>query len=286
MQGQQGIMNPSDKLRVLCVPGSSAGATPMFAKRFIANLPDLFIRQVIVSALVPPIFQSVALLAEVLVSRVDMVIGYQSAKGSFFRAKSAKLSETAYHELTHAGHYAKVGDAWYGNFVSAEINQIIANFGGQNSPYGPATSADAPIIALGESWAYHMEHFLTNARYGAQSPLFIEQGQPYTNNNPVGMLSSNYNLLEDFSPIRNNDPFRWIPQGLFYDMIDDRNDRAASGGITLYPIDLVLGYNNQQFFNALASDIFSLPIYRERLITLNPNNQTTDIRSLFSFYGY
>lgn len=282
---QQGIMTPSDKLRVLCVPGNSGGATPMFAKRFIGNLPESFIRQYIVSALVPPIFQSLTLLAEVLVSRVDMVIGYKSTAGSS-RKNSAQLSETAYHELTHAGHYAKVGNGWYNNFVSAEINQIIANFGGQFSPYGQAGSADAPIIALGESWAYHMGHFLTNARYGSQSPQFNEQGNGYTNNNPVNLLSSNYNLLEDFSPVRNNDPFRWIPQGLFYDMIDDRNDRAASGGITLYPIDLVGGYNNGQFFNTLANDIYSIPEYRERLITLYPNNQTADVRSLFSFYGY
>lgn len=161
----QGIMNPPDKLRVLCVPGNSGGSTPMFAKRFIANLPELFMRQFIVSAVVPPVFQSVTLLAEVLVSRVDMTIGYKSPTSNTSRKNSAEMSETGYHELTHAGHYAKVGNAWWSNFVNAEVNQIIANFGGQYSPYGPSTSADAPIIALGESWAYHIGHFLTNSRY-------------------------------------------------------------------------------------------------------------------------
>lgn len=91
--------------------------------------------------------------------------------------------------------------------------------------------------------------------------------------------------MEDFSPLRTNDPFRWIPQGLYYDMIDARNDFGVSADVLL-PVDLVSDYTNQQFFNALSSDISSLPVYRERLISLNPNNQTDNLRSLFSFYGY
>ncbi len=277
----QFIMNPPDKLRVLCVPGFSTGSAPMFAKRLFANLPDLYIRQYIASAVGSPVFQSIALLAEVLVNRVDLTIGYQAGT-SGFRKTSAVLSETGYHELTHAGHYAKVGNAWYGNFVSAEINQIIASSGSQFSPYGQATSSDAPIIALGESWAYHMGHFLTAARYGGQSPQFNEQGNTYLNGNPVPDLNSNLNLLEDFDPINRRviDPFWWIPQGLYYDMFDVRNETGTP------IIDGVSNYNNQQFFNALDNDISNLPAFRGRLLNENGNSQNIQVTNLFGQYGY
>lgn len=99
------------------------------------------------------------------------------------------------------------------------------------------------------------------------------------------MLNSNLNLLEDFSPNRTADPFNWIPQGLYYDLFDPRNDRAVTGNF-LYPIDLVSGYTNQQFFNALDADINNLPAYRQRLLSENSNSQAANVTSLFSFYRY
>jgi hypothetical protein len=133
------------------------------------------------------------------------------------------------------------------------------------------------------NWAYHIGHFFTAARYGVQSPQFNEQEFGYTNNNPLSDLNSNLNLLEDFSPNRTNDPFRWIPQGLFYDMIDNRNDLNL-GRVLLN--DIVAGYNNQQFFNALDADINNLPASRVRLLNENANNQINGVNQIFTFYGF
>ena len=99
-------------------------------------------------------------------------------------------------------------------------------------------------------------------------------------------LSSNLNLLEDFSPLRTNDPFAWIPQGLYYDLFDNMNDRVVNAGSQIYPIDLVNGYTNHQFFNALDDDITNLPAYRVRLLNENANNQAVNITNLFAFYNY
>lgn len=50
-----------------------------------------------------------------------------------------------------------------------------------------------------------------------------------------------------------NEVFRWIPQGIYYDMIDDRNDLTVP--FPRVPInDEVLNYTNLQFFNALDAD--------------------------------
>ncbi len=140
------------------------------------------------------------------------------------------------------------------------------------------------IIALGESWAYHMGHFLSDRKYGASSSALFEQGQNYNNGSPLPGLSSHLNLLEDFSSQRTNDPFFCIPQGLFYDLIDNRNDRAATGNVIL-PNDNAINYTNQQFYNALESDIKSLPSYRIRLLNQNTNNQA-GVTPLFTYYNY
>jgi hypothetical protein len=274
----EGVGIPPAKLRILTVPGNNAGSTPMFAKRFISNLPEFYLREFVL----PHIFFTQAYinsLLSILAGKVDMTIGYNSAGVT---SGNDAMAELCYHEITHAAHYNKVGNSWYGNFVNAELNEI----NGQTSPYGPGNNTNSPVIALGESWAFHMGHFLTNRKYGALSGLFGEQGQPYFNNFPVAGLNSNLNLLEDFSPARTvADPFFWIPQGLYYDLIDVRNDFGVTANILL-PVDLVSGYTTQQFFNALDADINNLPAYRIRLLSENGNNQAVNVTSLFAFYGY
>ena len=154
------------------------------------------------------------------------------------------------------------------------LNNLLSNF------------TSTCIIYL--SWAYHVGHFLTAARYGVQSPQFNEQRIGYTNNNPVNGLNSNLNLLEDFNPRRTiYDPFWWIPQGLYYDLIDNRNDQAIDPLNARVPLDdNVTGYTNLQFFNALDADINNLPAYRIRLLTENGNNQAAGVTPVFNFYGY
>ena len=195
-------------------------------------------------------------------------------------------SETVFHELTHAAHYNKVGSSWYSTFVGLELSEIILDplLPGEK-PYGDGTRPGSGYVGLGESWAYYMGHVLTNRKYGAISPQFNEQGIWYSNGLPEPTLNSNLNLLEDFSPNRTNDPFRWIPQGLFYDLFDDRNDRALTGNILL-PVDNVLNYTNQQFFNAIDGDIITIPAYRQRLLDENGNNQAANVNALFGFYNY
>jgi hypothetical protein len=153
------------------------------------------------------------------------------------------------------------------------------------SPYGTGTTSNSPIIALGEGWAYHMGHFLTEKKYGIQSGVFIEQSNNYSTNNPVAGLNSNLNLLEDFNPLSTNDVFRWIPQGLFYDLIDDRNDFGITAN-PLHPGDLVTGYTNQQLFGAIDGDITTLQEFRIRLLNNSNNNQAANVINLFGFYNY
>lgn len=92
-------------------------------------------------------------------------------------------------------------------------------------------------------------------------------------------MSSHLNLLEDFDPSRTYDPFHWIPQGLFYDLMDSRNENSPV-------VDQVSGYTNQQMFNALDNDIYNLSNYKNRLLLENGNNQSSQVTQLFFQYGY
>ncbi|MGH2648340.1 MAG: hypothetical protein ACRDE8_12260 [Ginsengibacter sp.] len=192
------------------------------------------------------------------------------------------MKQLFYHELTHAAHYAALGDTWYRTFVTAEENEIgyTAFNDPAASPYGRKTSSDAPIIALGESWAYHIGEYLADKRYGFTSSPYGEQFTNYHNGDITG-LSSHLVALENYDPNLINYPFDWIPKGLYYDMIDTRNE-------TFPPVnDNVSGFTNQNFFNAFNSSITTLAGYKQNLISQNSGNPTiNNVSSLFQQYGY
>ncbi|MEO9020947.1 MAG: hypothetical protein ABI237_13140 [Ginsengibacter sp.] len=159
--------------------------------------------------------------------------------------------------------------------MKTPFNQIYQFIKGQG-----ADPTYSPIIALAEGWAYHIGHYLADKRYGNQSSEQDDQGIAYLNNSPVNLLSSHLNLLENFSPYRTYDPFYWIPTGLFYDMIDVRNENSPV-------VDQVSGYyTNQKLFNAFSSSITALGAYKTNLLQQNGNNQSTQVTNLFSQYGY
>lgn len=279
---QEGIALPPTGLKIILTNwGRGSAATPLFNKRWANGLGQEFVLTFLATA-INPIAGGVAAAIVVLKHQFDITISYNIDPT---RLNSGWLKETAYHELTHAGHYTALGNAWYTSFVDKVISEVISNFLNPTfSPYGGGNNSfSSPMIALGESWAYYMGHFLANRTYGFSSSASIEQGISYTNNNPVNGLSSHINLLEDFSPFRTNDPFHWIPQGLFYDLNDTRNEQRITGG----PVDdNCSNYTNSQMFNAFQSTIYSLQTYRVRLLQTTTNPTSGFVPNLFSQYGY
>ncbi|MEX8546061.1 MAG: hypothetical protein V5804_00540 [Mucilaginibacter sp.] len=270
---QEGIGQPPTGIKIMLTNAVSGAATPMWNKRVINTLPSEFVYTFLFTA-ASPIAGGLSALVAVLKHQIDIAISYQYPT-------SDALKETTYHELTHSAHYAALGNSWYGAFVDAEITTLIRAFASDNTyiPYGRSTGEFHDKIALGESWAYYMGQYLADKQYGTQSGSAVEQGIGYSNNSPVYGLSSHLNLLEDFSPYRTNDPFFWIPQGIFYDLKDTRNETSP---VT----DQVSGYTNQQMFNAFNSSINSLAGYKSSLLQLNGNNQSGAVTYLFSQYGY
>ena len=121
-------------------------------------------------------------------------------------------------------------------------------------------------------------------RYDAlNGPVKIKQGTSYTLNFPVTSLGAHWNAIEDFSPNRPADVFNWIPEGIYFDLIDNRNDLVVYNG----PIDdNIFGYTNEQLFQSLDPDVKSMPQYRNRLLAENGNNQFAQVIQLFDQYHY
>lgn len=68
-------------------------------------------------------------------------------------------------------------------------------------------------------------------------------------------------------------------------MIDIRNDITATPRYANID-DQVSGYTNAKFFNAFTSNIYTLGSYKVNLLQQNGNNQSIQINSLFTQYGY
>ena len=224
----------------------------------------------------------------ILKAQIDVTSGYNNGNDLTINAEA--LSETMLHEQVHAAHYNKVGNAWWADFVNAELQEMATT---NNPPYGNGNTANSPLIALGESWGFYMGHFLTNMKYGGGSVGWNAQGFFYGNgvirqdgvDVAITGLNAHLNLLEDFSPLRGVDPFRWIPRGLYYDLLDNRNDNLQTP-VRVPLVDDVLNYSNESFFNALDADIRSLPNYRTRLLSENGNSQAGGVNTIFNFYGF
>ena len=180
-----------------------------------------------------------------------------------------------------------LNNSWYGQLVNAELSAIVANvFNSTFSPYGNGTAGYSPIIALGESWAYYMGHFMADMRYGNVGSCQKEQvgGTTYcSNTSTFNPHNSHIDVLEFFDPNLAADPFKWIPKGLYQDLRDATNELIASGG---FVNDNVSNYTNQQFFNSFNSGITTMQGYRTNLLNTTTNSTSGSVAILFSAYHY
>ena len=212
----------------------------------------------------------------------DIIYGYG---GDSRFLKTDEYCELAYHELSHAGHYAQVGNNWW---ILFGIDEALNPSNGIGT-YGPCCTNDARKISVGEGWAYHMGHYLANKKWGLQSTTFPEQGTDIKSWGPNVLMfsnsstfSSHQNFLEQYNPNYNRDANRWIPKGLFNDMMDNGTEPYLLNGI----IDNVHGFTNQQFYKALLPTIDNLTQYKNKFLQQNGYQQQAQINQLFQQYGY
>lgn len=279
-----GLMQPPSNLRVVVTNWGfmeNSGAAPMWNKCNNTNL-TLFVGHFISgSSLIVP---GILYLINTVRNQMDLIIGYKSTDYNCVLT-SSQLRSTVYHELGHAQHYVQAGcNFWdaYRDAITLELTKLDqTNF----HPYGTgADTRSAPIIATGEMWGNHCEKWYSERHYGNGNPISTNffsriQGSVFFNNT-FENINANLWSLENFNPNRQLDVHRWIPQGLPYDLWDNRNDNNSP------IIDNASGFTINQSFNALQSDVRSIPAFRDRLLQQNGNLQFLQVNSLFNEYNY
>ncbi|MCB0516960.1 MAG: hypothetical protein KDD49_12915, partial [Bacteroidetes bacterium] len=173
---------------------------------------------------------------------------------NFFSHTSAVIQQLIYHEFAHAQHYGVVGEPYwrkyrkhivangaYGGTVDTNGNITFENFENCNHP---------GQVALGETWADHIEHVFANKKYSSVGFLGILEGE-YT-----GDL--------------------FIPYGLFYDMIDANNSTSNGESSYIGTYDQVAGYTEGDIFNTLSSATSPEEVIN---ILANPSNLPTGVSS-------
>ena len=295
---EMGVAAPPMGLKILVTnwnASQGAGSAPMWNKCF--NLGDeiqrlqAFISFAVAAPGVGTIISSIGILVNTLKNQLDITIGYQVRNDDYnCRLTSADIKSIGFHELGHSSHFVQAGcDFWRAYRV--RITNEIAVGNPAFRPYGDGTETNAGVVAIGEMWGGHCEKIFSERHYGNGRGAFGGFGEGFTSilqitafPNIPGGLNANLNAIENFNPNINiaDDPHRWIPQGLPYDLIDDRNDFDFNA---TRPIDEVLGFTTLQCFNALQSEVRSIPEFRTRILQQNGNNQLAQINNLFSSYG-
>jgi len=275
---------PKKLVALLSSWGSAAGmgSTPMNGHRLTASsFPAALVHAFIADPSAGSFLSALLnfLYNGIFTQSIDLTMGYHTEHSSG-AWNSDRVKANIYHELAHAAHFKKVGEWWWNDLVAAESTTALAHLGSAASPYGHGNDGHASaIIALAEGWADYTGRTMADKRYGMQSAPFQCGGQLFANNAPLHGYSSHGAYLETFDPDYGGYLFRWIPSGLFLDLVDDRNE-------ILPVVDAVSGYTDAQLFNALDSDVSSMAQYRERLLSENNQHAQANVTTLFGAYHY
>ena len=280
------LPQPPSNLKVMATNWGfmeNAGAAPMWNKCNNNVIPASFATFFVANSNF--VLAGVTVLTTILKNQMDMIIGYKSTDYNCVLT-SSQLRSVVYHELGHAQHYSQAGcDFWtqYRNAIVTELSKLNqVDF----HPYGTGNDqSTAPILATGEMWGNHVEKRYSERHYGNGGAVAVNffsrlQGLAFSNDATSG-LNANYWSIENFNPNRNQDVHRWIPQGLPYDLWDNRNEFP-----TPFIDDNATGFTINQSFNALQSDVHSISAFRDRLLQQNGNNQQVQVNTLINAYNY
>ena len=285
-----GVGLPPERLKILISNWgggfSATGIAPMFNKcpgDFTAGQSEFFIAKASILTLFG---LPTTLVITVLKNQVDVIINYQAPNADYVcRLNTVWINQLAYHEFGHAAHYNQAGSGFWLQYRNAIANELTKLNQTEFHPYGTGNDQNnAPILATGEMWGNHCEYIFANRKYGVMNGITTRMQSAEFSNPTNSGLSCFFDAIENFNPNNTGEKWSWIPQGLPYDLNDNRNEQILGGFPNIN--DAVNSYTNQQIFNALQSDVRSIPAFRNRLLLQNNNNQAANVNLLFNQYGY
>ncbi len=118
---------------------------------------------------------------------------------------SSRIAQTLFHELGHASFYHQVGENYY-------VRMMVATLHGGKTGYGDPGYKDWGMVQVSESWAEFMGTEHARIRYGTAG---WKRSSMFGNNN-IQFTPFNQEREDWFVN-------RWIPCGLYYDLMDNVN---------------------------------------------------------------
>lgn len=191
-----------------------------------------------------------------VLEQVPPDITYNYSQGYYYNENSDQISKIFYHELAHASHYNKVGNAYWYPYISYIV---------ENGGYGESTTSGSGRIAISEAWAEFCGARFAHLKFGNNASL----GETW--------LSK----IEKFKPKVGTSYWEWIPEGIMHDLTDDGEPTWFTN-----VIDNVSGYSIAQCFGCMDADITSVTGYKNRFVSKYGIAQQANINKLFTSYGY
>lgn len=254
------LPNPPGDLKVLITQwgGKNTGAAPMLDKfnqfNFISSSTALLAG---VFGVAGPAGSIIGLPIGLWLSAAapDIVLNLNEAGN----VNSDDVREILYHELSHAIHFAQVGEDYWLD----EILFTIANLG-----YGDGSAPGSGRAAIVEMWGYQNGYWATHLRYGLNH-----------SNGGSNPAASTWEAVVELGKFESG----YIPYGWQHDLQDNNSSGLAEGiGIT----DVVSGFTQAQIFATMTSSMLSPTQQKNALAPLLPPvNSQVAYTNLANAYG-
>ncbi|GHE37130.1 hypothetical protein [Sphingobacterium griseoflavum] len=209
----------------------------------------------------------------------DIVIGTSGKNTS-------EIYAMVFHEAAHYSHKAKVSNAYWANV------QYQAMFDKTNGTYGDGSPAYATYTGVAEAWSYFIEYQLMYQTFPSSTSATIPNIRDgrYNRNMTAyyGDPSTIPGSASDAASFA-----RWIPSGLFRDLMDSDNNALQLRSGTSYSsivdsgTDRVSGFTYKQLYDLLTPDVTSMTVLRQKIVAqYPPKNTANQVTELFRLYGY
>jgi hypothetical protein len=235
--------------------------------------------------------------------------------GDGVKSNTVRIHQLIFHEAGHYSHASQVGQMMWAENMAATISNSIASltWSFDTDPYRngaqPSFQA-ADRISIVEGWATVTEFKITNFYY-KKAYVQADAGFGFIPSTATGTNLSIEHIMENFNMYERPmnevrlDDRGWFMHGLFWDLLDNRNEILLSAsstntfsryrtgnGLSLNNIvdncNISIGNNTNNLFpvfNALRAQVENPCDLYSILKTQNPNSENALIQ-LFNSYGF
>ena len=188
--------------------------------------------------------------------------------------RSDRFKNIAYHEMMHVSQYDVFGPNWWEQYVSY-IGRVALT--SQPAPYGDGSTFGFGRAEVTEGMAEAAGNRFAGAKYGVRHSRLGAGTRNFYDRRSE--LQTFWNQSSDF-----------IPEGLFYDLLDDNANPVSNIGTgeARGINDPVRAVSFEKQLRACTPFVFDIPGYKNSLIQREAGsvNSTSELRTLFSSYGH